>query len=696
MSPGLASRLNAERHRRFVGRFAERDLFRSALSADGSPFNVLYVSGPGGVGKTTLLREFANICEEFGVPASYVDARNVEPSSDAFLGAISSALGPAMRDGSPGSIETTTERRVVLIDTYETLAPLDSWMSEVFLPQLPENLLLVLASRDPLGTNWRTDPGWQRLIHPVQLRNLSLEESQAYLNRREVPSEQHQDILEFTHGHPLALSLVADVFVQRSGVRFRPSETPDVIKTLLEQFVQQVPGPAHRTALESCALVRYTTESLLGHMVTMPEVHELFEWLRGLTFIESGPLGLFPHDVAREALVADLRWRNPDWYAELHHRARNYYAARLKQTHAQEQQRVLFDYMYLHRDNAMIKPFLEWQETGTTLPDTMRENDRPALREMIEEHEGPESARLASRWFDRQPGGVVIFRDIEQRPAGFVMKVALQETSAEDREADPAVEVAWRYLERNAPLRPGERSTLFRFWMARDTYQEVSAMQSLIFGNVAQHYLTTPHLAFTFFPTADPDFWAPAFAYFDLARTPEADFEVDGHHYGTYTHDWRVMPPMAWLDLLAEREISTEPLDASHSTETEPLIVLGEPEFKTAIRDALRDFHSSEALHANPLLHSRTVAERAGAGADDSVSISALRDLLKEAAESLRASPREAKCYRALYHTYLNPAPTQQLAAEVLDLPFSTYRRHLKGGITRVGEILWHKEIGGQ
>src|SRR3712207_1351301 len=110
-------------------------------------------------------------------------------------------------------------------------------------------------------------------------------------------------------------------------------------------------------------------------MVTMPEVHELFEWLRGLAFIESGALGLFPHDVAREALVTDLRWRNPDWYAELHHRARNYYAVRLKLTYGQEQQRVLFDYVYLHRDNPTIRPFLEWQEAGVTLPGAMREGD---------------------------------------------------------------------------------------------------------------------------------------------------------------------------------------------------------------------------------------------------------------------------------------------------------------------------------
>ena len=279
MSPDLAESLSAERHRKFVGRVAEGDLFRSALAADEPPFNVLYVFGSGGVGKTTLLREFANICKEADVQASYVDARNLEPSPDSFMGALCSALGLAERDSPFESLASRSKLQVVMVDTYESLAPLGAWMSEVFLPQLPGSLLLVLA-----------DPGWQRLIRPLHLRNLSREESQTYLLRREVPPDQHKDILDFTHGHPLAPSLIADVFVQRPGVRFRPAETPDVIQTILEQIVQQVPGPAHRTALESCALVRHTTETLLSHMATMPEVHELFEWLRGLAFIESGAL----------------------------------------------------------------------------------------------------------------------------------------------------------------------------------------------------------------------------------------------------------------------------------------------------------------------------------------------------------------------------------------------------------------------
>jgi hypothetical protein len=81
----------ADRHRRFVGRVAERDLFRSVLASDRPPFNVLYVLGPGGVGKTTLLREFANTCKEAGIP-THLCGRCV-------LWSLAYVLGPLVRLG---------------------------------------------------------------------------------------------------------------------------------------------------------------------------------------------------------------------------------------------------------------------------------------------------------------------------------------------------------------------------------------------------------------------------------------------------------------------------------------------------------------------------------------------------------------------------------------------------------------------
>ena len=72
-----------------------------------------------------------------------------------------------------------------------------------------------------------------------------------------------------------------------------------------------------------------------------------------------------------------------------------------------------------------------------------------------------------------------------------------------------------------------------------------------------------------------------------------------------------------------------------------------------------------------------------------------LDELLEQAVGALRADPRDAKLARALERTYLRPAPTQEAAAEVLGLPFSTYRRHLTRGVDRVVDWLWHRELYG-
>ncbi|HWQ11189.1 MAG TPA: hypothetical protein VNL77_00230, partial [Roseiflexaceae bacterium] len=68
---------------------------------------------------------------------------------------------------------------------------------------------------------------------------------------------------------------------------------------------------------------------------------------------------------------------------------------------------------------------------------------------------------------------------------------------------------------------------------------------------------------------------------------------------------------------------------------------------------------------------------------------------LREAAAALRANPRDAKLYRALHRTYFEPALSQEAAAELLSLPFSTYRRHLASGVRRLTDWLWQRELGG-
>jgi hypothetical protein len=69
--------------------------------------------------------------------------------------------------------------------------------------------------------------------------------------------------------------------------------------------------------------------------------------------------------------------------------------------------------------------------------------------------------------------------------------------------------------------------------------------------------------------------------------------------------------------------------------------------------------------------------------------------LVRLSAEELNTHPRDQRLYRALYRTFFNPAATQEQAADLLGLPFSTYRAHLRAGTERVAELLWQRELYG-
>lgn len=689
----LAERLDAARRRQFVGRATERDLFRDAVTASELPFVVLYIYGPGGAGKTSLLRELAYIAAAAGASVIQLDGRNLDAVPQVFLDALQKQLALPTPEAIFSTLSARKERTVVFLDTAERLEPLDGWLRDSFLPHLPDSVLVVIAGRNQPSLRWRTDAGWQVLMRVLPLKNLSSDESRAYLMRRQVPADRQEAVLHFTHGHPLALSLVADVFAQRPDTAFHPADAPDIIKILVEQFMQQVPSPEHRAALEAASQVHLLNEGLLGQMLQSDDPHPLFDWLRGLSFMEAERGGLFPHDLTREALTAELRWRNPDWQKELHSRARAYYMAHFREGDVRAQRQVLSEYIYLHRENPVIRPYFEWQTTGTVFTDRLRSGDEAALLAMVREHEGEASASIAGHWLARQPGGVAVFRQTGSAPHGLLIMISLEQTTAADRALDPGTAAAYGYLKRHAPLRPGETATLFRFWMAQESYQDVSPVQSRIFLNMVQHYLNTPGLAFTLLPCADPDFWADVFAFANLSRLPAADFEVGSRSFGVFGHDWRVLPPLDWLALMAERELATT--TPAHPAGTiEPLQVLHRDTFGEAVREALRRFTDPMALQDNPLLQSRLVVQEAGHDSGLSDRASALQAAVRAVAEPLQANPRQAKWYRALYHTYFQPARTQERAAELLDLPFSTYRRHLRAGIQYLIEGLWARELG--
>ena len=246
------------------------------------------------------------------------------------------------------------------------------------------------------------------------------------------------------------------------------------------------------------------------------------------------------------------------------------------------------------------------------------------------------------------------------------------------------------HLRLHAPLRTDEQALFFRFWLDAEAYQGVSATQSLVFARTVRFYLSTPRLAFSFICCAEPELWGPVFQFAGLQPLPDAAFVVGGRTYHVFGHDWRVEPPEAWLSALAQRIPDATP--SAEPVPAERLVVLSRPDFADAVAEALRHFMQPQQLTGTPLLRSRLVAAQ---GENDAERIAALLGLLQQAAAPLAEAPREAPYYRALEATYFRPARTQALAAELIGVPFSTYRRHLKRGVQRVVETLWRQELDG-
>jgi hypothetical protein len=552
-------------------------------------------------------------------------------------------------------------------------------------------VLTVIAGRNPPAAAWRTDPGWNALLRVLPLRNFDSEESETYLQRRAVPPGQHAAAIKFSHGHPLALSLIADLLIQGdTDALARGLDDPDLIRVLLDRFVQGVPDQLHRRALQLCAHIRVTTEALLAEVISPKRAGELFQWLRDLSFIEQGPSGLFPHDLARDVLEGDLRWRNPEAYREDHRRIRNAIVRTLQSTHGPAQQRAFFDLLFLHRHNPLIKPYVEWAALGTIYAEPAGPVDHPAIVELVRHHEGDASAGIAGFWLERQPQAFTVFRGEGDSVTGFIASLVLAEITPEICAADPAMPAAQTYVERYGPLRSGEVMLHHRFAMGRDAYQNASPVWNMVIMTSNLQWFSTLRLAWSLLLVADPDYWRPTLSYINLRRADEADFTVGDRRYSVFAHDWRAEPPIAWLDLMAERELNTTlTLRDVEAPSPPPVIVLSEPQFRQAVRQALRDFSRPDRLARNPLVQAALVRERP----DGSDGVPALRAVLREAAATLTQNPKDRRLYRAIERGCFAPASTQELAAEALGLPFSTYRSHLTTAIQRITDWLWEREL---
>jgi hypothetical protein len=646
----LGRRLGDLRHHATVGRVDEISLFRDALRTSG----VIFIHGPGGVGKTTLLDEYVRLAAEAGREVLRIDARHLE-------------LGPAGLPRPDG-----VDRPVVLVDTYELLEPIDDWIREQYLPSLPADALVVLAGRAAPSPRWLADPAWRELLRVRALDNLTPGESREYLAAQGVPEASRARLTDLSHRHPLTLSLLVDAVRRGSDIRSL-GDLPDVVGALLARMVDEAPSPRHREALEVCAHAPVTTEDVLRTVVG-DDAGRLSAWPRGLSFVSEGPHGLYPHDIVRDALDADLRWRDPDRYARLSHTLSGAMLARIRaMADRREQMRLVVESIVLSGARSRVETCGTPPPTMQAYVDEFRAGDREPIVAMTASWQGPEQAGHVAYWMDRSPEAFRVFRTPSGVPRGYAACLDLTSVEAGP---DPGAAAMWRYVQKQASPRAGERVRAWRFFLDRDHGQSSSPSVTLFAACQTLDNLTLGDTAWTLVGAyADPAVWGPTMDNLDFWTATDAGYTVGDTRYPVYAHDWRRTGLSEWLTLLHARQagMSTRPTIEGAAGE-----VLSRPEFGEAVRSALRDLRRPDRLGENPLLRWRLTG---GSGAGR------LRDLIETGTATL--SPASAE---VLVRTFLRPTTTQERVAEALHMSFNTYRRRRDDAVHQLTEWLWALE----
>lgn len=639
-----------------MGRDGEIALFRHALTTSG----VIFVHGPGGVGKSTLLDAFAQVAADEGREPTRVDARHL-------------ILGPDPLPVPAG------DRAVLLIDTYERLQPLDDWMREEYLPSLPGGSLVVIAGRHAPGPRWWADPAWREMMRVLALGNLPAEAGRAHLVAQRVPERMHDQLLAISHGHPLTLSMLIDA-VHRGATPRTLSDVPDVVGALLTQILDEVPSLRHRAALEACAHVPVTTEDLLSSLLD-DDAGDLFAWLRALPFVVESPYGLYPHDVVRDAIDTDLRWRAPDRYAALY---RKKLFAFLHQIRAipgeRERIQLLGNTLLLNGARSGVATLRVLPPTTQAYADRLRDGDRAPIMAMTTAWQGEREAELAAYWMRRQPGAFRVFRTVSGDLCGYT---ACLDLTDDDIGVDPTAEAMWNYAARHGPLRPGERIHAWRFFLDRGHGQRPSPSMTLFLACQMLDIIQLPgDVAWSLVGALDDaELWRSGMEFLDFWACA-----ADGPGRPSipmYAHDWRRVDTAEWTERLHARQVGAR---AVRTDEDIDKAVLSRREFDDAVRTALRHLHEPERLRDSPLLRTRMIRQHERAGLTPAET---LLDLVVTATGRLSPDLSEL-----VTRTFLRPTTTQERVAETLHLSRNTYRRHRDKAVAHLTEWLWDLETG--
>jgi hypothetical protein len=658
MPATLAERLAWRDEQHFVGREPELEFFDSLMVEEPS-HQVVLVHGPGGIGKSTLLREVARRAEKRGYRPTLVEGRELAPVP----GEIENALGDAMSVDLP----------LIMFDTYERMSAASGYLRHRLLPSLPARSLVILAGRKPPESEW-FEGGWERIACELELQPLDAADARRLCIAHGVnDAERCDDVIAWAEGSPLALSLAA-ASAAATGSDWqadRAGDDPNIVRAIIRRLAQTELDGGNLDVAAVAALARCVNARMLRDVLPGVDPEEAEAWLRSRSFAEPMHDGVTLHDLVRRAVRSDLRRRDPEHERELRRRIADHLHARA----LRGEPRLVVDLAEL-----LENPALRWgfgaDGSVRYRVDEVREGDAVAAAPQVaaRSNNGEQWWRLTEPFFLQAPDRVCIVRDPDENLCGFCISVSPHDAPAV-AESDPLFGPWLAHARRE---HAGEEVLVWRDSIdltsgdEGDMNSPVLALMNT--AAVLRSGLTNPRYAYL--PIHRENSVAMEFARAVGAQhVPELDLDVEHHVTECHVIDFGPGGILAAQRATVYAELGMTPPDDA----TPPAPEAGAEITTEAVRDALRSLDNPLELAGSLLASGATPEERAAS----------VRALLTDAtANAFGEAADEQLLQRIVERGYLDSSASHESAALELNVSRATYFRRLRVASQRVADYV--------
>lgn len=555
----IAQRLAEAAKITFVGRQNEISLLTSAINAEELPFVVAFVHGPGGIGKSWLLRALLNKVRA-KVHSLIMDCREIEPTPQGFQSALGSALKmeePVPDFNSAIARFTKSDKRTVLVlDTYETFGLMDTWLRREFIPSLTDNVFTIIAGREAPNAGWITTPGWQDLFREIRLRELTENDVQLMLESRGLTHLQIDRVKSYARGYPLVLEMAAAAIRTQPNLEITEGPPPRILQQLTQVFLTGLPTQTTE-AVEATSSVRRVTEPLLKALLTLDDVSQVFKNLQSIPFIDTTADGFIFQNVVRDTISKDLALRNPELYQTYRKRAYSHFTKASHRAMASTLWQYTADLLYMIENPIARNAFFPEGATDLRV-EPATDSDALSIHEITKTTEPPESCRLIKLWWQHHPESFNIVKSPDGLVQAFYILFESDKVNHSVIEHDPFTSAWLRHLSDN-PVAKEERVLFCRRWLDRKNGEIPTPATSACFLDIKRVYMELrPSLRRIYFPVRNLSIFESILFPLGFTSIESANVITDGITYHTLMNDFGPSSVDGWLAKIVGQELGVD------------------------------------------------------------------------------------------------------------------------------------------